>query len=140
MKNNRLSFCFLFLAIGVISVVSFVSCSDDEKDPYEGLTRYTVIGKVPSMAAHLISTATVYEYDTNDVRVDSNIIKDPSSGKRYRYKANDLTNHLKVKLVSKENTFRWGDTIILVRPTENVDVVISVSSPTNTKEPKYVHN
>ena len=118
------------------SLLTSVACHRDDDDPYEGQTRYTVIGKVPSLAANLIATATVYEYNSADVRIDSSVISDPSSGKKYIFPANDSSTHLKVKLVSKENTFRWGDTIIHLKPTMNVDVAISATSPIRFTEPK----
>ena len=124
-----------FLLI-VVAVLAFVSCNRDEKDPYEGLTRYTVIGKVPSAAANMIAKAIVYEYNMKDVRIDSSVINDPSSGKKYIFPANDSSSHLKVKLISKEDTFRWGDTIIHLLPGKNVDVAISILSPIRFTEPK----
>lgn len=120
----------------VVIALAFASCHHDDPDPYEGLTRYTVIGKVPSVAANLIATAIVYEYNTSDVRIDSSVIADPSSGKEYLFMANDSSSHLKIKLVSKEDTYRWGDTIVLLKPHNNVDVVISITSPTRFTEPK----
>lgn len=122
----------LFAAVAL----TIVACHRDDPDPYEGITRYTVIGKVPSVAANLIATATVYEYNPEDVRIDSNVIADPSSGKEYLFTANDSASHLKIKLVSKEDTYRWGDTVILLKPGNNVDVVISITSPTRFTEPK----
>lgn len=113
----------------------FTACEDDEVDYNDGKTRYTVIGKVPSAAAHLIASATVYEYNTRDIRIDSNTINDPSSGTRYVFLANDSTSHLKVKLISKEDTYRWGDTIIMIQPGKNVTITISITSPTTKFEP-----
>ena len=124
------------LILLVALALTIVACHRDDPDPYEGITRYTVIGKVPSVAANLIATATVYEYNPEDVRIDSNVIADPSSGKEYLFTANDNASHLKIKLVSKEDTYRWGDTIILLKPGNNVDVIISVTSPTRFTEPK----
>lgn len=123
----------LFVAAALIVAAS---CERTEEDPYEGQTRYTVLGKVPSLAANMIATATVYEYNAQDLRIDSSVISDPSSGTKYIFPANDSSTHLKVKLISKENTFRWGDTIIYLVPKKNVDVTISVTSPIRFTEPK----
>ncbi len=111
------------------------ACNDEEIDYNDGITRYTVIGKVPSLAANLISTVTIYEYSYEDVRIDSSIIEDPSSGHRYVFEANELSSHLKVKLISKAETYRWGDTIIMLRPGKNVNITISATSPTRMTEP-----
>lgn len=126
----------IFLLFLSVPLLLFTACHRENDDPYEGQTRYTVIGKVPSLAANLIATATVYEYNSADERIDSSVINDPSTGKKYIFPANSNSTHLKVKLVSKEETFRWGDTIIHLVPTQNVDVVISATSPIRFTEPK----
>lgn len=125
------------IALTLLSLLSFTACSDDEEIEYnDGKTRYTVIGDVPSVAANLISSATVYEYNASDTRIDSNRISNPSSGTRYVYEANDSTTHLKVKLISKAGTYRWGDTIVMIRPGKNVTIKISIKSPTAMNEPR----
>lgn len=124
------------LLVVVAALIVAASCERTEEDPYEGQTRYTVLGKVPSLAANMIATATIYEYNAQDMRIDSSVISDPSSGTKYIFPANDSSTHLKVKLISKENTFRWGDTIIYLVPQKNVDVTISVTSPIRFTEPK----
>ena len=124
------------LLVVVAALIVAASCERTEEDPYEGQTRYTVLGKVPSLAANMIATATIYEYNAQDMRIDSSVISDPSSGTKYIFPANDSSTHLKIKLISKENTFRWGDTIIYLVPQKNVDVTISVTSPIRFTEPK----
>ncbi len=124
------------LLVVVAALIVAASCERTEEDPYEGQTRYTVLGKVPSLAANMIATATIYEYNAQDLRIDSSVISDPSSGTKYIFPANDSSTHLKIKLISKENTFRWGDTIIYLVPQKNVDVTISVTSPIRFTEPK----
>lgn len=118
----------------LLAVFLFTSCGK-EKDPYEGITRYSVIGAVPSAAASLLASATVYEYSIDDIRIDSNIILDPSSGTEYLFFPNDDANHLKVKLISDAGTFRWGDTIFRVIPGEKVVIRISLSSHELLYEP-----
>ncbi len=131
MKTRRLF--WVLLSVALLSTT--VSCGDEEEEFNDGKTRYTVIGKVPSLAAALISTATVYEYDASDIRIDSNIISDPSSGTRYVFEANEATSHLKVRLDSNAGTHRWGDTIIRVIPGGNVTITIGVDSPIRMTEP-----
>jgi len=117
-----------------------------ESDPYEGITRYVVEGAVPSLAADMISSARVYEYRTGtvveegdtllrDIRIDSNIIDNPSSGTEYLFLANTEAEFLKVKLISKEETYRWGDTIIHLVEGNKVQVRISPLSPQTKYEP-----
>ena len=126
---------YFFMAALLMSMPFILSSCDREEEYNDGKTRYTVVGKVPSVAANMIATATVYEYNALDLRIDSNTITDPSSGQRYVFLANDSTSHLKVKLISKEDTYRWGDTIIKIQPGKNVTITISVTSPTTKFEP-----
>ena len=111
------------------------ACGDKEEEYNDGITRYTVVGNVPSVASDMIAKATIYEYNSADVRIDSNTINDPSSGKRYVFEANTMTNHLKVRLDSKQETYRWGDTIVMIHPGKNVTITISITSPTTKFEP-----
>lgn len=132
--NSFCKYLFVFMAVGLISV----SCERDE--PYseseDGKTRYTVIGAVPQMASSLIASATVYEYNSGDIRIDSNVISNPCSGTQYVFESNKESTHLKIKLISKENTYRWGDTIVMLKPRHNVTIKISITSPTAMNEPK----
>ena len=109
-----------------------VSC----KEPDDGVTRYTVIGAVPSLAANLIARATVYEYNPEDVCIDSNVIVNPSGNTEYVFYPQEEASHLKVKLTSKEDTFRWGDTIFMIIPGGNVIIRVSPLSPYCFEEPK----
>ncbi len=129
MKQKTLKTLVLTLLAGTLLAAG---CKEEE---YDGVTRYQVVGAVPSYAAELIATATVYEYDADDRRVDSNIIANPQSGTEYTYLPTEATTHLKVKLVSKEETFRWGDTIIRIVPHEMVTIKISPLSPVRLDEP-----
>lgn len=128
----------LILIVATLSALFLSSCK--EEGPYEetldGKTRYTVIGKVPSFASSLIASACVYEYNSNDIRIDSNIISNPSSGTKYVFEPAQDATHLKVKLISKENTFRWGDTIVRIIPHYNVTITISPTSPIRFTEPQ----
>jgi len=133
-----------FIAPFLILLLLTASCK--ESDPYEGITRYMVEGAVPSLAADMISMAKVYEYRTGevvengdtllcDIRIDSNIIDNPSSGTEYLFLANTDAEFLKVKLISKEDTYRWGDTIIHLIEGDKVLVRISPLSPQTKYEP-----
>jgi len=126
--------------MSVMLMTAFATSCDKNEDPYtesaDGKTRYTVIGAVPSVAASMLSSATVYEYNAADERIDSNIISDPSSGTRYTYIANEESSHLKVKLISKQDTYRWGDTIVMLKKGMNVNITISITSPTAFNEPR----
>ena len=128
----------LILIVATLSALFLSSCK--EEGPYEetldGKTRYTVIGKVPSFASSLIASACIYEYNSSDIRIDSNIISNPSSGTKYVFESNPDATHLKMKLISKENTFRWGDTIVRIIPHNNVNITISPTSPIRFTEPK----
>ena len=106
------------------------------KEPEDGVTRYTVIGAVPSLAANLIARATVYEYSPEDVCIDSNVIVNPSGNTEYVFYPREETSHLKVKMTSKEDTFRWGDTIFMIIPGGNVIIRVSPLSPYCFEEPK----
>lgn len=125
-SNCCLALCLVFLG---------ASCGDKEEEFNDGLTRYTVIGNVPSIAASLISKVTVYEYNIADVRIDSNLIEDPGSGTNYVFVANDETSHLKIRLDSEAGTHRWGDTIVRVIPGGNVKITIGINSPVCFNEP-----
>ena len=126
-------FYFLF----ALPLFLFLSCG--EEDPYsdtdDGRTRYTVIGNVPSVAAAMIDRATVFEYNAADERIDSNLISNPTSGTQYVFYPNDKANHLKVKLISKEDTYRWGDTIVLLKEGKNVSITIALGMPQTKYEP-----
>lgn len=121
-----------------LTFLLLMSCGKEE-DPYveteDGRTRYTVIGNVPEVAASMIDHVTVYEYNKLDERIDSNFISDPSAGTKYVFFPEEDANHLKVKLYSKEDTYRWGDTIVLLREGMNVTITISITSPTTKFEP-----
>lgn len=125
-SNCCLALCLVFLG---------ASCGDKEEEFNDGLTRYTVIGNVPSIAASLISKVTVYEYNVADIRIDSNLIEDPGSGTNYVFVANDETSHLKIRLDSEAGTHRWGDTIVRVIPGGNVKITIGINSPVCFNEP-----
>lgn len=131
MKIRFLVHCVFSMAL----LLATVSCKEDMEEFNDGLTRYVVIGKVPGVAANMISSAVVYEYNPSDIRIDSSIIEDPSSGTRYVFVANDETSHLKVRLNSNAGTHRWGDTIIRVIPGGTVEIAISISSPVRMTEP-----
>lgn len=128
---------YIFLLLSVFLFV-IMSCKD-EKDDYvstsDGKTRYTVIGNVPSIAADMISTVMIYEYNSQDIRIDSNLVNNPSTGTRYQFESNSESTHLKVKLISKQDTYRWGDTIIMLIPGMNVNISISITSPMRFTEP-----
>ena len=117
-----------------------VGCDGNGEEDYDesldGVTRYTVLGAVPSVASNMIASATVFEYNSEDIRIDSNVISNPSSGTKYVFVPEDGATHLKVKLISKENTFRWGDTIVMLKPGYNVNITISITSPIRMTEPK----
>ncbi len=133
------------VTLAVLALLATTSCKKNT-DPYEGLTRYVVEGAVPSLAANLIASAWVFEYRTGevveegtavlrDIKVDSNCINNPSSGTEYLFFPNEEAEFLKVKLISKEDTYRWGDTIIHLVKGEKVLVRISPLSPQTQTEP-----
>ena len=126
--------------IAILIALTVVVAACKEKEDYtenaDGRTSYTVIGQVPSIAADMLSSATVYEYDRTDTRIDSNIISNPSSGTSYLFYPADEATHLKVKLISKADTYRWGDTIVMLQKGKNVNITISITSPTAMNEPR----
>lgn len=131
----------LFYIVLPVVLLLLTSCKKeyDELQYNDGKTRYTIIGDVPSIAASLIAKVMVYEYNVEDQRIDSNIINDPTGGKRYVFEADTLASHIKLKLISNTDTYRWGDTIVMLKPGKNVNVLISLDSPRAMNEP-MLHN
>lgn len=123
------------LVLLALGLMLFASCHKDEDDPYEGMTRYSIIGDIPSVATSMLTKVKVYEYNAMDVRIDSNIIDEPESHKEYIFLPNDSTSHLKVRLYSKAGNSRWGDTIVRLVPYKKVTIRITLNSPESTHEP-----
>lgn len=123
------------LVLIAFGLLLFASCHKETEDPYEGLTRYSIIGEIPSAAASMLTKVKVYEYNAMDVRIDSNIIEEPTSHKEYIFLPNDSASHVKVRLYSKAGNSRWGDTIVMLVPQKKVTIRIKLTSPESTHEP-----
>lgn len=112
----------------IVIILVFSGCKKTE----EGVTSYTLINSLISLTGSDYNIdATVYEYDKNDIRVDSNIVPSPTRGKEYKFYPNANADHLKLKMVSDENTVRWGDTIFYLQKGKNVEIKVSLSMISN---------
>ena len=76
-------------------------------------------------------TATVFEYDLDDNRVDSNSVVNPAVNQPYTFVANPLAHHLKVRLTSAENTVRWGKNIFYLVEGEDTPLTVGLSMMAN---------
>lgn len=109
------------LLLGAILLVA--SCERPE-----GKTTYTLRNKLTDAWE---ITATVFEYDANDVRVDSNTVVCPVVGEPYTFEANAKSHHLKVRLTSAEETVRWGSVIFYLVEGEDTPINVGLSMMTN---------
>lgn len=112
------------ILLSVLAVLLFCAC----EKPNDGKTTYTLTNRLTD--AYKI-TATIYEYNAADQRVDSNILVVPEVGKAYTFEANDSATHVKVKLTSEENTVRWGKTIITLTPHEDTPITVGLGMLAN---------
>lgn len=117
---KRTFFPLLLLAVATLALTA---CHDKDDGIPDG-TSYTIKSKIPSAVTKVI-TATFLEYNAADQRVDSNKIHQPEFNKSYTYVACDSAHHIKVRLDSDEGTHRWGDTIMMLKPDGNIQVVIN---------------
>lgn len=112
----------------LLFVVAAALCAVACTKPNEGKTTYTIKNKLTD--AYKI-TATVYEYDKADQRIDSNTVVCPEVGQDYTFEANPLAQHVKVKLTSEENTVRWGKTIVFLTPNEDTPISVGLGMLAN---------
>lgn len=117
----------------IVMMISFaVSMLCMSCHPYEeGRTSYTVVNNLTSTTTWGGLDAYVYEYTVDDTRVDSNVIKNPKVGKKYTFYPADSIDHLKLRLLSSENTERWGDTIFYLTKDENIMINVNIKFVTN---------
>lgn len=108
--------------------VGFSSCHKDKRT-------YTVMNGVAPTAAWGSITATAYEYNSNDERIDSNIIVDPVYMKDYVFTPREEATHIKIKVTSSENTVRWGARPFMLKDNDNIRITVSVTSSYAFNEP-----
>jgi len=114
----------------------FASCKKTK--PEEGVTSYTLINKINYAFLGYSIDVTIYEYDQEDHRIDSNIIKKPECNKEYTFYPSDSVDHLKMKLTSSENTVRWANRYFYLEPGKNI--VLSAGTKLLTDENSYCFN
>lgn len=126
-------------------LMAFCACRKEEEIPAEGSsyltvnadgsTSYSLVNEVIPVTGLGIN-CTVYEYDTADVRVDSNYIESPEYKHEYRFAPCGRCHHLKVKVCSTEST-RWGPTVYTLRKGCNTKIAVSLGTEYGFKEPVY---
>lgn len=118
---------FPFLAIACLFL-----CSCREKaHPIEGKTSYTLISKVNFGFLGYSLDCTIYEYNADDIVMDSNIVAEPEYMHEYLFYPNDSIDHLKLKLISSEGTIRWANQIFYLEKGKNIELVAGMSLITN---------
>lgn len=98
----KLSLFFGLFSLLLIGCQKDNSSLDDVFAPYivvnsSGETSYSVVNQVIPIAG-LDVVCTVYEFNSLDVRVDSNIIDAPVYGQEYKFIPCSQCNHLKVRV------------------------------------------
>ena len=117
------------ILIIAFSIMTLVSCTK----PHEptGHTSYSIESRINFAFVGYDIDAIVYEYNEAGQRIDSNIVESPEYGKQYLFDPNEATTHLKLKLVSSENTVRWANKIFEIIPFDNVEIVASLAMVTD---------
>lgn len=126
--------------ITLLALFCLTGCKKDREE--SGATTYTLINKINfALVGYDIDTY-LYEYDASDALTDSNVVESPSVGQAYPFTASVNTHHVKLKLVSSENTVRWASKIFVLEPHRNTDIVAGLSLLTDNEsycfnEPRY---
>lgn len=127
----------LFLpAALVLCTLIFSSC--EKNRPEDGVTSYTLINKINYAFLGYSIDVTIYEYDKEDNRIDSNIVKQPKYKEEYTFYPAENTDHLKMKLTSSENTVRWANKYFYLEAGKNI--VLSAGLDLLTDEDSYCFN
>lgn len=101
----------------------------------DGRTSYTFVNMVAPLSSWNIN-AWIYEYDSANVRIDSNYIASPEYNKDYTFYPSEACHHLTAKVFSPEKD-RWSPDVFLIRPGRNIRIEVSLSTPYAFKEPEY---
>lgn len=125
---NRIVNCLLLAVVALLAV----SCGKD--DPIEpGRTSYTLVCNIP-ITDEMGLTCYCYEYDTADVRIDSNVIANPDSGREYTFYPAEGVDHVKVRVTSSEAE-RWSPTVYRLKQGENLYLTVSLTTRYTFSEP-----
>ncbi len=116
--------------INVVFAAALVSCalSSCKKDNDTGVTSYTFINKINLDLVNQIMhenydvDVMLYEYTSSDALNDSNFIDSPTFKKEYLFYPAEGSHHVKLKLISAENTHRWGKEIFYLKTDKNIDI------------------
>ncbi len=129
-KNNiTMKRVKIFVSIALLCCLSFLSCKDPQAD--DGPTRYTLVNSLSNTEPWGGLNVYIYEYNAEDHRVDSNYISNPEYQKEYVFYPREEATHLKLRLLSNENTERWGDTIIAIKPDQDTRIRVNLRFMTN---------
>lgn len=119
----------LFVLVALMSCLAIVSCKDPVVE--DGPTRYTLINSLSNTEPFGGLNVYIYEYNAGDQRIDSNYIENPEYKKEYIFYPREEATHLKLRLLSNENTERWGDTIVAIQPNQDTRIRVNLSFMTN---------
>lgn len=116
------------LLISMIAMATmFGSCNKNREE-----TSYTVINSATDFYSN---TAFIYEYNSEDVRIDSNIVRNPVYLMEYTFKPHEGATHIKIRVDSDENTFRWGSKIYFLEEGKNIRISIGLTTGYAFEEP-----
>lgn len=101
------------------------------KEPDDGPTRYTLVNALTDTELWGGLNVYIYEYDANEQRVDSFYVQNPEYKKEYVNYPREETRYLKLRMLSNENTERWGDTIFTVVKDHNTEIRVNLKLMNN---------
>lgn len=113
----------------LLGALLLTTACDPEVD--DGPTRYTVVNALTDTEMWGGLNVYVYEYDANEQRIDSFYIQNPEYKKEYVNYPREETRYLKLRLLSNENTERWGDTIFTIVKDNNIEIRVNLKFMNN---------
>ena len=125
---------FIYAAFAAVLVFCSLSSCKKEKT---GTSSYTFINEINLDMVNAIMNENydidvmLYEYTSSDVLNDSNFINSPTYKKEYKFYPAEGSHHVKLKLISAENTHRWGKEIFYLKTDDNIEIKAKASMLTS---------